>query len=258
MARYRLDIEYDGTPFRGWAKQEGVDTVQAHLERALEVALRSRPIDLTVAGRTDAGVHALGQVASFEFEGEVPDDILRSLNGLTPGTISVRTFSLAAPGFNARRDALARTYLYRVLARRPDSPFSAGRAWWVSRPLNRELLKRCAELLVGEHDFTAFTPSETYHTRFRRSIRSAAWRSEDGPFDPDRGERIDTGVLEFWITGDSFMQGMVRILVGTMIEVADGSRTTREFETLLAGASRPEAGVTAPARGLCLVAVEYA
>ncbi|MCO5314962.1 MAG: tRNA pseudouridine(38-40) synthase TruA [Solirubrobacterales bacterium] len=257
MARYRLDIEYDGTPFHGWAKQEGVETVQAHLERALEVALRHRPIELTVAGRTDAGVHALGQVASFEFEGELPEMILRSLNGLTPREISVRGLSRAPAGFNARRDARARTYLYRMLTRRPDSPFSAGRAWWVSRPLDIDRLHDCAAVLVGEHDFTAFTPSETYHTRFERTIHSAAWQQETGPLDPATGNHLETDILEFWITGDSFMQNMVRILVGTMIEVADGSRTVAEFRRLLEGAKRVEAGVTAPPQGLFLVAVEY-
>lgn len=257
MARYRLDIEYDGTPFRGWARQEGEETVQAHVERALEIALRHRPVDLTVAGRTDTGVHALGQVASFEFGGTLPQGIVRSLNGLTPRTISIRNLSRAADGFDARRDALARTYLYRILTRRPDSPFSAGRAWWVSRPIDRGLLDRCAALLPGRHDFTAFTPSETYHTRFERIIRSAAWRNEDGPLNPATGERLETGVLEFWVTGDSFMRNMVRILAGTMLEVADGSRSLDNFASLLAGAARPEAGVTAPPQGLYMVSVEY-
>jgi len=257
VARYRLDIEYDGTPFRGWAKQEGAETVQAHLERALEVALRHRPIGLTVAGRTDAGVHALGQVASFEFDGELPATIVRSLNGLTPRTISVRNVILAPPAFDARRDAVARTYLYRVLARRPDSPFSIGRAWWVSRAIDRARLNECAALLPGSHDFTAFTPTETYHTRFERIIHSAEWRGGGGPLDPATGTRLESDVLEFWITGDTFMHHMVRILVGTMIEVADGSRSPEDFARLLEGAERPDAGVTAPPQGLYLIGVRY-
>lgn len=257
MARYRLDIEYDGTPFRGWARQEGVETVQAHLERALETALRHRPVELTVAGRTDAGVHALGQVASFEFGGPLPEGIVRSLNGLTPRAISVRGLTRARSDFDARRDALARTYLYRVLTRRPDSPFSAGRAWWVSRPVDRSRLDECAALLPGSHDFTAFTPTETYHTRFERIIHSAVWRAEDGPFDPATGKRWQSDVLEFWVTGDSFMRNMVRILVGTMIEVADGTRPVDDFARLLDGAGRPDAGVTAPPEGLYLIGVEY-
>lgn len=246
---WRLDIEYDGSAFRGWARQEGgVETVQAHLERALEVALRRAPVSLTVAGRTDAGVHALGQVASFEFDGEMPPMIVRSLNGLTPREIAVRAVA-PATGFDARKDAVSRTYCYRVLSRRPDSPFAARRAWWVSRPLDRELLDRTAEAVVGRHDFTAFTPTDTYHKRFHRVIHSAEWRSEGGLLGGD--------TLQFWITGDSFMRNMVRILVGTMLEVADGSRSLANFKRLLDGAERPDAGVTAPPEGLYLVRVDY-
>lgn len=257
MGRFRLDIEYDGAPFRGWARQQGVETVQANLERALEVALRHQPIELTVAGRTDAGVHAVGQVASFEFDGEIPKAIVRSLNGLTPRGIAVRSLAPAPAGFDARRDAVARTYCYRVLLRRPDSPFAVGRAWWVSRPVDRERLAACAELITGSHDFTAFTPTETYHTRFVRDIHSARWVEEEGLTDPATGRRFDPDTIQFWITGDSFMRNMVRILVGTMIEVADGSRTLAEFRSLLRGAERPEAGITAPPQGLYLMRVEY-
>lgn len=255
---WRLDIEYDGSAFRGWARQEGgVDTVQARLEEALRVALRTeQPIELTVAGRTDAGVHALGQVASFSFDGEMPDTIVRSLNGLTPRSIAVRAVTAVA-GFDARRHAVSRTYCYRVLNRRPDSPFATNRAWWVSRPIDRGLLKVCAQMLAGRHDFTAFTPTETYHKRFERIIHSADWVEEGGLTDPASGESVGGDTLQFWITADSFMQNMVRILVGTMLEVADGTRSPEEFKTLLKGAERPAAGVTAPPQGLYLVSVDY-
>ncbi len=163
---WRLDIEYDGTPFRGWARQEGEPTVQAEVERALAIALRTEAIETTVAGRTDAGVHALGQVASFRFDGQMPDTILRSLNGLTSPEIAIRAVSPAANDFDARRSATSRTYCYRLLLRRPDSPFAHGRAWWISRDIDLGLLEQCALAIVGDHDFTAFTPTDTYHTRF--------------------------------------------------------------------------------------------
>lgn len=254
---WRLDIEYDGSAFRGWARQEGgVDTVQARLEEALQIALRSEgPVELTVAGRTDSGVHALGQVASFTFEGEMPTTIVRSLNGLTPRSIAVRAIAPVA-GFDARRDAVSRTYCYRILTRRSDSPFALNRAWWISRPIDRGLLDSCAKALAGQHDFTAFTPTETYHQRFERVIHSAEW-IEEGDLTAAAGVPAGGDSIQFWITGDSFMRNMVRILVGTMIEVADGSRSLADFEALLNGAERPEAGVTAPPQGLYLVCVDY-
>lgn len=257
---WRLDIEYDGTPFRGWARQDNGPSVQAELERALAVALRRDGISLTVAGRTDAGVHALGQVASFEFDGQMPETIVRSLNGLTPSEIAIRDVTPAPPGFDARKSAVSRTYCYRVLLRRPDSPFSRDRAWWISRRIDRALLDDCAAAIIGEHDFTAFTPTETYHTRFDRIIHSATWVPESSfvpPADTVPAGAADRDFLQFWVTGDSFMRSMVRILVGTMVEVADGTRSIDEFRRLLKGAQRPEAGVTAPAQGLYLVSVRY-
>src|SRR5918992_3149894 len=147
MATARLDIEYDGSRFSGWARQPGLRTVQDELETALATVLREQ-VELTVAGRTDAGVHAIGQVASFE-AAEVPRDLARRLNGVGPRDLAVTAASRVAEGFDARRDALSRTYRYRLLARSAPSPFEQGRALWFPHRLDREALAACAEMLPG-------------------------------------------------------------------------------------------------------------
>jgi tRNA pseudouridine38-40 synthase len=242
MQTVRLDIEYDGAEFSGWAKQPGLRTVQGELETSLATVLRE-PVELAVAGRTDTGVHACGQVASFVATA-VPGDLTRRLNGIGPRDLAVVATPVAA-GFDARRDALSRTYRYRLLARRPASPFELGRALWWPHRIDHEGLRACAESLPGRHDFTAFTPTQTDHVHFHREVLKAAWSTQGD-------------ILAFKITADAFMRNMVRILVGTMLEVASSRRTVESFVQLLQGAHRSEAGETAPPHGLYLESVAYA
>jgi tRNA pseudouridine38-40 synthase len=201
--------------------------------------LRS-PVPVTVAGRTDAGVHALGQVCSYEGS---PAPV-GAMNGVLPHDVAALSCAEADPGFDARRDATSRAYCYRVLLRDPRSVFEAGRALHWPHSVSVGALDECAAALVGTHDFTAFTPTETEHVRFSREVFAAFWRR--------RGD-----VVEFSIEADSFMRHMNRVLVGTMLEVAGGKRTLAAFVELLGGRSRSEAGPTAPAHGLYLVGVGY-
>jgi tRNA pseudouridine38-40 synthase len=241
----KLTLEYDGSGFAGWVRQPGLRSVQEELERALrtvlgEMGADGRPLKLTVAGRTDRGVHAWGQVASYAHEAVDP---LR-LNSLIDDDVAVLRAEPVDDGFDARRDARSRTYCYRVLARRTRSVFGRGTAYWYPGELDRALLHECAALLLGKHDFTAFTPSETEHTWFRCDVARAEWVGD--------GE-----LLELWIEADMFLRHMNRVLVGTMLDVAAGRTSVERFAGLLEGRPRAEAGRTAPAHGLALASVAY-
>ena len=237
--RLRLTLEYDGTGFHGWAAQPALRTVEGEVRRALAELYGSFD-SLAVAGRTDTGVHAVGQVASVDVEGGPPPNrAAEALNAVLPDDVSVVAAAEAAPDFHARHSARSRAYRYRIFRRRTPSPFEARRSWWVPRPLDVAKLERAAGVLLGEHDFRAFTPTETQHEVFRREVLAARWVERDDH-------------LDFEVEAHSFLRHMVRTLVGTMVDL-DPER----LHALLEGADRSQAGRTAPPWGLYLERVTY-
>lgn len=242
---YRMELQYTGTGLHGWAKQAGLQTVEGCLEQAFETVLGRVPY-MRVAGRTDAGVHARRQVVSLRLPRSLDRRrLLVSLNGLTPDAIAVTRLVGAPDNFDARRDAKSRSYRYHLLLSDSASPFWKPYAWWIPTALDVSAMREAAELIVGRHDFTAFTPTLTEHSFFRREVLHCAWRV--------RREKL----LVLEVEADAFLRHMVRALVGTMVEVGRGKRDIDGFQSLLAGAPREAAGLTAPARGLVLWDIKY-
>ncbi len=240
--KLKLTLEYDGTGFHGWARQPGRRTVEGVLRGALETVFPHWD-GLGVAGRTDAGVHATGQVASVGVEGGPPAErAAEALNAVLPDDVAVVAAEEVAADFHARFSAVSRSYRYRVLTRRAPSPLEARRALRWLRPVDVDALSAAAALLPGGQDFTAFTPTATQHEVLVRDVRAAAWTRE--------GDRLD-----FTITADGFLRHMVRTLVGTMLEA--GPEAPQRIEGLLDGRPRADGGLTAPPWGLYLEHVEY-
>ncbi len=237
--KLKLTLEYDGIDFHGWAGQPGLRTVEGEVREALTKVFPAWS-DLGVAGRTDTGVHARGQVVSVGVEGGPPTERCPgALDAELPDDVAVVAAEEVSADFHARHSARARGYRYRIWRRGTPSPFELGRSWWLPRPFDEEKLADAAGLVVGEHDFRAFTPSGTRHRVFTRTVLTASWHR--------RGD-----ALELEISADSFLRHMVRTLVGTMIE-----QTTEELAALLESGSRTDAGSTAPPWGLYLERVDY-
>jgi tRNA pseudouridine38-40 synthase len=230
---YRLTVAYDGTDFRGWAVQPGLRTVAADLAAALSVPVET----LTVAGRTDAGVHAAGNVVSLWARRLSP---VRAVNRRLPPDIALLEADRVGDDFDARADARSRGYTYRIATGQRPDPFRARYELYRPRPLDEAALEACAAAIVGRHNFRAFTPTQTKHVFFDRTVLAAEWRRD--------GDR-----LEFHVTADALLRHMVRVLVGTMLERPDPAHLAR----LIQGAPRSAAGATAPPHGLTLTSVAY-
>jgi tRNA pseudouridine38-40 synthase len=247
LVRVRLDIAYDGTAYAGWARQADRPTVQGVIEDVLSTLLRGPAPRLTVAGRTDAGVHARGQVAHVDLPPELADDRLlrRKLNGLLPRDVRVRRVVLAAPGFDARFSAVSRTYRYRV-ADRPElvDPLRRSEVFVVPRALDLDAMRAACPAMLGAHDFAAYCRRREGATTVR-GLLELDW-SRDGD-----------GLLVMRVRADAFCHSMVRSLVGAMLAVGEGRRPPEWPASLLDRDARATDVVVAPSHGLVLEAVDY-
>ena len=244
MRTFKLVLEYEGTAYHGWQVQPGLPTIQGLLQDAL-ARIAGTVTQVTGAGRTDAGVHALGQVASFSADVRLdPVTLRRALNASLPHDIVVCRAEEVSADFDARRSARSKTYRYTLLRRDYPSAWLARHCLFVSSPLNLEMMAEAARVVVGTHDFSAFRAGTCTASTPVRTVLDAVWRAEGD-------------LLHFEITGNAFLQHMVRILVGTFLEVGRGGRAPAQVAEILAARDRRRAGKTVPPHGLCLVRVRY-
>ncbi len=247
--RLQLVVAYDGTDFHGFAGQPAVRTVEGVLSDALAKVLRTEPgaLQLVCAGRTDRGVHAWGQVVSIDAPaGADLVNVRRALNRMLGPEVVVRGVRVAAPEFDARRSATARTYRYTILNREEPDPFLTRHAWWVPVPLEIARLRLAADPFIGEHDFSAFCRKGPEGSTTMRRVLSSRWLPDDRP-----------GVLVYEIVATAFCWQMVRSIVGTLVEAGAGRRRPGDILQTLRSGDRAEAGAVAPPHGLCLWRVDY-
>jgi tRNA pseudouridine38-40 synthase len=243
--RFKLTVEYDGTDFAGWQRQVNGPSVQAALEEALAEMHGGTPTPVRGAGRTDAGVHALGQVAHFDAESRIPPHgYQRGLNALLPRSIAILAVDPVADDFDARFSARGKLYRYSIWTAPARSPTRDRYVWHLRRAIDVAHMQAAAERLVGRHDFSAFRAADCERrTTVRTLSRLAVARSGD--------------LVTIEVEADAFLKNMVRIIVGTLCECGWGKRTPADVEAVLAGGDRRHAGVTAPPQGLALVRVDY-
>ncbi len=242
---FKLVLEYDGSRYHGWQRQNGVLSIQEVIESRLEVML-GNPVGVRASGRTDAGVHARGQVANFYARTRLrAEQIQRGLNSLLPPDIVVKDAEETPESFHARFSATSKTYEYHILNRPVPSALERNYSWHISRPLCPSAIMECLELLPGLHDFAAFMAAGSSVKSTERIVYRASLEQN--------GEHR----LKFVFRANGFLRHMVRNMVGTLVEVGNGRRTPEEFRAVLAGRDRKRAGMTAPAHGLFLVAVHY-
>jgi tRNA pseudouridine38-40 synthase len=242
--RYKLVVEYDGTDFHGWQLQPDARTVQGVLEEAV-AQLFGEAVRVNAAGRTDAGVHAAGQVVAFTTASARPVEIVsRALNALTPYDVTIRSVETVGDGFDPRRAASSRVYRYRIWNAAWRSPFWRRYAWHVARPLDSGRMAAAARALVGEHDFTSFRAADCDARHPVRVIHRSEVEAKDR-------------LLVYTVEANAFLRSMVRNIVGTLVEVGLGEREVAAIGELLAARDRSLAGETAPPCGLCLERVNY-
>lgn len=251
MRNIKLTIAFDGTTFSGWQKQLNAPTLQEELEKAL-ATITNGSVILHGAGRTDAGVHALGMIASFQTESQIPlPELLKGANALLPSAIRILSMDEVKPDFHARFSATCKTYYYHIETGTIQSPLTRLYAVHIPQALSTKAMQQCLEIITGTHDFASFEASGSRDkaiTTGRGSVRTI-----------HRALLVETGKnsLQLEFTGDGFLRHMVRNIVGTILEVGKGRKTIEEFQTILAAKDRSKAAATAPAHGLCLKEVNY-
>jgi tRNA pseudouridine38-40 synthase len=251
MRNIRLTLAYDGTDFHGWQRQPAAPTVQGCLEDAIQ-KLTGTPAPVCGSGRTDAGVHALHQVANFHTASSIPcPNLVSALNDLLPPSVRVKAAEEAESTFHARYAARSKTYRYRILQTPVGSPFLGRFAYYHPYPLDRERMAQAARLLEGEHDFTSFTARDGQNDEDTKSMVRVIFRSR-------LLWRPRTHLLVYQVTANGFLHHMVRNIVGTLLEVGKGKLAPPDVLRILAARDRTQAGPTAPAQGLCLMQVDYA